>query len=63
MSRQKPRSVPVYRNQTDQGLIKSFMASKSSDIVCQFILSTAEESWHALETAPDSGVQRRKLFP
>ena len=34
---------------------KSYMATKSSEILCRFQESTVEEIWNALKTALDSG--------
>ena len=57
MSRQKPRSVPIYRK-ADWNKFKSFMALKSSEILCRFQESTVEEIWNALKTALDSGIKQ-----
>ena len=57
MSRQKPRSVPLYRK-IDWDSFRTFMASKSSEILCSFQESTVEEIWNALKTALDSGIQK-----
>ena len=57
MSRQKPRSVPIYRK-ADWDKFKSYMASKSSEVLCRFQESTVEEIWNALKTALDSGVKQ-----
>ena len=57
MSRKKPRSVPIYRK-ADWDRFKSYMASKSTEILCRFQESTVEEIWNALKTALDSGIQQ-----
>ena len=57
MSRQKPRSVPIYRK-ADWDCFKSYMATKSSEILCRFQASTVEEIWNALKTALDYGIQQ-----
>ena len=57
MSRQKPRSVPIYRK-ADWDSFKSYMATKSSENFCRFQESTVEEIWNALKTALDSGIQQ-----
>ena len=57
MSRQKPRSVPLYRK-TDWDSFRIFMASKTSEILGSFQESTIEEIWNALKTALDSGIQQ-----
>ena len=57
MSRQKPRSVPIYKGK-DWDKFKSFMASKCTEILCRFQERTVEEIWNALKTAPDSGIQQ-----
>ena len=57
MSRKKPRSVPIYRK-ADWDSFKSYMATKSSEILCRFQESTVEEIWNALKTALDSGIQQ-----
>ena len=56
MRRQKPRSVLIYRK-VDWDKFKSYMASKSSEILCHFQESTVEEIWNALKTALDSDQQ------
>ena len=56
MSRQKPRSVPLYRK-TNWDSFRTFMASKTSEILTSFQESTVEEIWNALKTALDSGIQ------
>ena len=48
MSRQKPILVPIYRK-ADWNKFKSFMALKSSEILCRFQESTVEEIWNALK--------------
>ena len=58
MSQQKPRSVPIYRKADWDKLFKSYMALKSTEILCRFQESTVEEIWHALKTALDSGIQQ-----
>ena len=50
MTRQKPRSVPIYRK-ADWESFKSYMASKTSEILDRFQESTVEEIWNALKTA------------
>ena len=57
MSRQKPRSLPLYRK-TDWDSFRTFMASKYSEILDSFQESTVEEIWNALKTALDSGIQQ-----
>ena len=55
MSRQKPRSVPLYRK-TDWGSFRTY--SKTSEILGSFQESTVEEIWNDLKTALDSGIQQ-----
>ena len=51
------RSVPLYRK-TDWDSFRTFMASKTSEILGSFQESTVEEIWNALKTALDSGIQQ-----
>ena len=57
MSRQKPRAVPINRK-ADWDKFKSYMALKSTEILCRFQESTVEEIWNALKTVLDSGIQQ-----
>lgn len=57
MSRQKPRSVPLYKK-ADWDSFKMFMAEASSEILARFQESTVEEIWNAFKSSLNSGISK-----